>query len=87
MTEQSITGSFLIAHPRSEPNYFSETLIYVLDNDGQGSLGFVVNRAAETTLSDVLTEVPSELADASLLLGGPVQSDCLRFLSIHIADP
>ena len=86
MIEQIIEGSFLIAHPRSETNYFSDTLIYILENNSDGSLGFIVNRSAGTTLGEVLSEAPDEIAAETLLIGGPVQNDCLRFLSISTND-
>jgi len=82
MIEQVIEGSFLIAHPRSETNYFSETLIYVLENNSDGSFGFIINRSAGTSLGEVLSQTPDAIADETLLIGGPVQNDCLRFLSV-----
>jgi putative transcriptional regulator len=86
MIEQAIEGSFLIAHPRSETHYFSKTLIYILENNSEGSLGFIVNRSAGASLGEVLDHAPDQMTNETLLIGGPVQSDCLRFLSVCTND-
>jgi putative transcriptional regulator len=86
MIEQVIEGSFLIAHPRSETNYFSETVIYILENNSEGSLGFIVNRSAGASVGEVLDHAPNPITHENLLIGGPVQSDCLRFLSVCTND-
>jgi putative transcriptional regulator len=44
MAEDSLTGQLLVATPRlTDPN-FEHTVIYMLQHDGSGALGLVVNR-------------------------------------------
>lgn len=82
MTEQAITHSVLFASPRILGGFFAETIIFILENNASGSFGFVLNRPAKTTLSDLMPDAPPRLQGSSVLLGGPVQIDHLFFLAL-----
>ncbi|WP_405582145.1 YqgE/AlgH family protein [Streptomyces sp. NBC_01190] len=77
MTEaSSLTGRLLVASPRlADPN-FDRAVVLLLDHDGRGSLGVVLNRPSTIGVAEVL-EPWAELAGAPRVVfeGGPVELD------------
>jgi putative transcriptional regulator len=84
MTEASaLTGRLLVATPRlSDPN-FERSVVLVLDHDGEGSLGVVLNRPTPVGVGDVL-EPWAALAGAPRVVfqGGPVSLDSALGLAV-----
>ena len=83
MTEQAITHSVLLASPRMLGGFFEESVIFILENNSEGSFGFVLNRPAKGQLSDLMPDAPEHLQASAVLLGGPVQIDHLFFLALR----
>jgi|OM-RGC.v1.020327077 putative transcriptional regulator len=83
MTEQAITHSVLLAAPKLLGGFFEESVIFILENNADGSFGFVLNRSTKTQLSDLMPDAPEHLQAATVLLGGPVQIDHLFFLALQ----
>ena len=79
MAHQSLTGSFLVALPGLGGDYFEDSLILLAEHSPEGSLGLVLNKPANVTLTELLEE-PGVLADLPVMLGGPVATDQLYFL-------
>lgn len=80
MSSINLTHHFLIAMPNMVDPYFARTLTYVCEHNEQGALGIVVNRPIDMTMQALferlsLTLRHSELADAPVFFGGPVQTD------------
>lgn len=75
-------GDLLISEPYLPDPNFERTVILICEHDENGSIGFVLNRAANVKLGDVMEDVGD--FDADLLIGGPVQQDTLHF--IHRSD-
>jgi len=80
MSSINLTHHFLIAMPNMVDPYFARTLTYVCEHNDQGALGIVVNRPIDMTMQALferlsLTLRHSELADAPVFFGGPVQTD------------
>ncbi len=75
-------GDLLISEPYLPDPNFERTVILICEHDENGSIGFVLNRAANVKLADVMDDVGD--FDADLLIGGPVQQDTLHF--IHRSD-
>jgi putative transcriptional regulator len=80
MSSINLTHHFLIAMPNMVDPYFARTLTYVCEHNEQGALGIVVNRPIDMTMQALferlsLTLRQSELADAPVFFGGPVQTD------------
>jgi len=80
MSSINLTHHFLIAMPNMVDPYFSKTLTFVCEHNDQGALGVVVNRPIDMTLRALferlsMTLEPSEIADAPIYFGGPVQTD------------
>ena len=76
MTEVALTGRLLVATPLLVDPNFDRTVVLVLDHDGDGTLGVVVNRPTAVPVREVLPAW-SELAEPLPMVfqGGPVALD------------
>ena len=78
----SLRGKLLIASPALVDPNFHRTVILIAEHTGEGAMGLVLNRPAETLVTDVVPDL-SELADddAPVYFGGPVASDSVIVLA------
>lgn len=76
----SLVGHFLIAMPgMGDPN-FARGITFVCQHNEDGAMGLIVNRLSDYKLGDVLKQMHmpcerAEVADAPVLVGGPVQPE------------
>jgi putative transcriptional regulator len=75
-----LTGHFLIAMPALADPPFSRGVALLCQHDEDGAVGLLVNQLSEYRFGDVLNQMKldcadSELADAPVLIGGPVQQE------------
>ncbi len=93
MTTSGLAPGFLVAAPGLRDPNFARSLVLMAEHKPEGSLGFVVNRASRVTVGEVLDQVDPALraeaerndrADASVMVGGPVQPE--RLWILHRAD-
>lgn len=71
-------GSFLLAQAYlGDPN-FERSVVLLTEHNGDGSLGFVVNRQASVSLNQILPDFPP--LSAPVFMGGPVEKDHLFYL-------
>ncbi len=71
-------GRILIAEPfLSDPN-FARSVVLLCEHGDEGTVGFVVNRSTDLTLSDLLPDVYA--GGLNIYQGGPVQMDTLHML-------
>ena len=84
-------GELLLASAGLASDWFSETVIYLLDCDDDGSLGVVLNRFADGALEDVLPQWASLVCQPrKLFAGGPVSPNgavCLARLTNPREEP
>ncbi len=80
-TSSGLSGSLLIAHPKLlDPNFRRTVLFLSASSEEEGSLGFILNRPAEKTVSEFLPDSPlGVLGAVPVFLGGPVGTDQLTF--------
>lgn len=71
-------GSLLISEPFLPDPNFERTVILICDHNDQGTVGFVLNRKAEISISDVVEEFSESPSD--LFVGGPVEQNTLHFI-------
>lgn len=72
-------GILLIADPFLQDPNFKRTVVILCDHqDGEGSFGFVLNRAYEHSLNELVTA--AEDLNLPVYYGGPVQMDTVHFL-------
>ncbi len=80
ITSHTLVGHFLIAMPNLADPPFSRGVALLCQHDEEGALGLLVNQLSEYRFGDVLAQmklecVDSDLADAPVLIGGPVQQE------------
>jgi putative transcriptional regulator len=71
-------GILLIAEPFLKDPNFKRTVVLICEHQPEGTFGFVLNKAIEYLLSDLV----NDLDDLSIpvFYGGPVQMDTIHFL-------
>lgn len=93
MTESKIAPGFLVAAPQlKDPNFVSTVILMLEHEDGEGSLGLVINRPAkialETVISEMQLDIPGLVVDLDkhppILYGGPVSPE--RGWILHSPD-
>jgi len=75
-----LTGHFLIAMPGLADPPFSHGVALLCQHNEDGAIGLLVNQLSEYRFGDVLAQMKlecadAELADAPVLIGGPVQQE------------
>jgi putative transcriptional regulator len=83
----SLRGKLLIASPALLDPNFHRTVILIAEHTGEGAMGLVLNRPAESLVADVVPDL-SDLADAGapVYFGGPVAADSVIVLA-EFDDP
>jgi putative transcriptional regulator len=76
--EEPNTGKLLIAEPFLKDPNFMRTVILLCEHQDEGSFGFVLNRAFESTLDELVPDL--EGLSLPVQYGGPVQMDTIHFL-------
>lgn len=87
------SGRVLISEPFLSDQYFRRSVVYLTEHSDTGSLGFVLNKALEMSIADVLEDFPE--VDFPVSLGGPVSTNTIHYLhvlgddipgSVHVKD-
>lgn len=71
-------GILLIADPFLKDPNFLRTVVFLCENNDDGSFGFVLNRKYENTIDELIPEL--EGYPLPVYYGGPVQTDSIHFL-------
>ena len=85
-------GKVLIAEPFLEGKYFNRSVVYMVEHDDSGSVGFVLNKPLPYTASELVKEL--EGIYYPVYIGGPVERNQLYYIhrrndvpdSVQIAD-
>ncbi|MBR5102035.1 MAG: YqgE/AlgH family protein [Muribaculaceae bacterium] len=72
-------GSLLISSPLVGDTLFMRSVVAMVDNDSEGSMGLIVNRLLPQTLKDVMPDWLGD-NDFPLFIGGPLHVDSLFFI-------
>lgn len=72
-----VSGDVLIADPHLRDPNFSQSLVFIQENDEEGAFGLILNRPVGKTVGDLIDDpdVPDVLKDLPLFFGGPVRTD------------
>ena len=69
-------GRLLVATPLLGDPHFSRTVVYLLEHDGGGTVGVVLNRPSHTPVGHVLPDWQDVVSGPAVVFGGgPVQPD------------
>ena len=76
----TLAGHFLIAMPSLADPPFSHGVALLCQHDEDGAVGLLINQLSEYRFGDVLAQMKldcadDDLADAPVLIGGPVQQE------------
>ncbi len=72
-------GRVLIAQPSMIDQYFKRTVILLVEhNKKNGTVGFVLNKTLDFSLSELLPDFPD--LDAKISIGGPVSPNSIHFI-------
>jgi putative transcriptional regulator len=71
-------GRLLVSGPYLPDPYFRRTVVLLCEHDAEGSFGFVLNRAMDMQVNDLVPSMAS--IHSRVFMGGPVHSDNLYFL-------
>lgn len=76
MIQVPLAGRLLVASPELTGEAFRRTVVLLLDHDGEGSLGVVVNRPTRLPVGEVLPVWGDHVAAPRVVFqGGPVSTD------------
>jgi len=71
-------GHALISEPFMEDQYFKRAVVYLVEHNEEGTVGFMLNKSLDVSLNEVLVDFPQ--MDCPVYLGGPVQPQNLFYL-------
>ena len=89
-------GMFLVAKRALDGSHFGQSVVYLVEHGEDGTLGLIVNRSSDVSLSEAVPDIEDKLATAhALYYGGPVGLPMILMLvrsesvvegMTHIAD-
>ena len=66
-------GMFLVARRALDDSYFGQSVVYLVEHGENGTLGLIVNRSSDISLSEAVPGIEDKQATAhALYYGGPV---------------
>jgi putative transcriptional regulator len=71
-------GNILISEPFLGDNYFRRSVIYLTENNQEGSLGFVLNKPIGVNINEVINDFPE--SDFTISIGGPVSNNTIHYI-------
>lgn len=78
---QSLQGKLLLDGGSITGSFFNRTVVLICQHSTDGAFGLVLNRGAERTVGEAITdELPERIGDQDLWVGGPVQPAALSYL-------
>lgn len=77
-------GRILISEPFLQDSCFQRAVVYLIEHNAEGSMGFVINKKTPFFVNSFVPKL-KDAADLPIYLGGPVSSNRLFFL--HTLGP
>ena len=79
---ESLRGQLLIASPKIVDPNFRRVVVYMAEHTEEGAMGLVLNRPAETTVSEAVPDLAWLTPDdANVFVGGPVAETAVIVLA------
>lgn len=76
-----LKGQLLLDGGNLRGSFFHRTVVLVCQHDADGAFGLVLNRESGRKVGDALVaDLPEQLKDLPLFIGGPVQPGAMSFL-------
>jgi putative transcriptional regulator len=77
-TKVARQGRILISEPFLSDTYFRRSVVLLTEHSEEGSVGFVLNKPVELSVSEILKDFPE--IDASISIGGPVNTNTVHYI-------
>jgi putative transcriptional regulator len=78
---KNLKGQLLLDGGKLAGSFFHRTVVLICEHNAEGALGLILNRASENKVGEmIVADLPEELKEQSLFIGGPVQGAALSFL-------
>lgn len=74
-------SKILIASPFLNDPYFSQTVILLTEHNGEGSVGFILNKKLQISLQELVSGFL--FFDAPIYYGGPVEENALFYIHTY----
>ena len=80
-TPKYLKGQLLLDGGQLRGSFFHRSVVLICQHDAEGAFGLVLNRSSGNKVGDALVaDLPEQLKEQPLHLGGPVQPTALSFL-------
>ena len=74
-------GMFLVAKRALDDSHFGQSVVYLVEHGEDGTLGLIVNRSSDVSLSEAVPDIDDKQATAhALYYGGPVGQPMILML-------
>lgn len=78
-TDKTIkAGKLLLAEPFMLDSHFKRATLILCEHNEEGSIGFILNRPLEVSVSGLIQDFPD--FDAEVFYGGPVENDTIHYI-------
>ena len=78
---KSLKGQLLLDNGKLGGSFFHRTVLLICQHDAEGAFGLVLNRSTGTKVGEaIVADLPGNLKEQPLFLGGPVQPQALSYL-------
>ncbi len=71
-------GRILISDPFLNDAYFKRSVVLLTEHNDKGTVGLVLNKPVEVTISEILSDFPA--IDTSISVGGPVGTNAVHYI-------
>lgn len=76
-----LQGQLLLDSGQLGGSFFQRTVVLICKHNSEGAFGLVLNRSLGKTVGEmIVADLPNELKESPLYLGGPVQPAALSYL-------
>lgn len=80
-TFKSLKGQLLLDNGQLNGSFFHKAVVLICQHDAEGAFGLVLNRSSNNKVGEMLVaDLPEQLKEQTLFLGGPVQNTALSYL-------
>jgi len=80
---QDLKGKILISSPTMDDEKFKDTMIFIVEHNNDGAIGFVINQLFDKTLNNLVEF--SNSRPFPLYYGGPVDNEHIFFIHCNTA--
>lgn len=78
---KNLKGQLLLDGGKLAGSFFHRTVVLVCEHNAEGALGLILNRNSGNKVGEmIVADLPDELKEQALFMGGPVQPAALSYL-------